>query len=687
MNNKMGYLVWTIGHFQVCGSKLFSGFRTAMRTCTLRISRHKSAIQSVNPRRFLLNVPSCGLEFSLRLLSQGIPVYCKGDATVQEQNATKTLLDEHEQPYSSALDPLEEDRSSVEEILIEKSERSLSQQFFDDLQKCTSPTDVLDLVSKSAASWKHCSNCFTTMWVLTKKLSEDQKRYERQLMIEHPAFMKLCQHLMQDSRSMWCDDLVYSLHAVLKLGIPQNTRLVQTLLRVCQERLNEFNDRSLSVVATTLSTMEPSSNVDALQAGLQLLVEQRIPKISNIFMLQSIMKCIGKDAPLSLKRKFENRILKELDHLTFLNAQHMFSALAAMNHCSIPILEACSNKTIENIHGIPFWQLIHILRSCRILRYHNVVLCSAVANYVTSAIYMWDTKQIVLFLSAFEGVHFRPVELMDIVAEKVTSHPESLNLKDILSILRVYSLLNHVPKRKNQEFRESLNAALNKYLTRISNVDLLKAVYSFCMLGYLPQAAISQLLQEDNLSDILTTEGFKKEQNEKMLHCVNVCLELDSPSSFPKPAAVFTKKPSSPLVSDFPEVREALLKLLGDERMFQQNIQLPHDYNIAFEIEMDADRKKVLPVTEAEDPADSPDVQRVAVLCAPVSAFCFGTRHPRGKLAMKIRHLKALGYHVVLVHYQEFKKLKEEEAIECLKGKIYSADALCFSDVNLQDNN
>ncbi|XP_053899909.1 FAST kinase domain-containing protein 2, mitochondrial [Malaclemys terrapin pileata] len=684
MNNKVGYLIRTIRHLHVCGSKLGPNFRTTMRTYTLGISRRKNAIQSVNLRRFLLNVPPRRLEPSLRLLSQGVPVYSKGDATVQEQNAAKTLLDEHVQSSSSAVDPLEEDRSVVEENLVVKSKRSQSQQFFDDLQKCTSPCDVLDLVSKYAISEKHCSSCFNAMWMLTKKLSEDQKRYEKQLMVEHPEFMQLCQCLMKNSRSMWCDDLVYSLHAVVKLELPQNTQLVQTLLRVCQERLNDFDDRCVAVLAATLATMGKSRNVDALQAGLQLLVEQRIPKISNIFMLQSLMKCFGKDAPLSLKRKFEDRVLRELDHLTPVNAQNMFSALAAMNYCSTVILDASSNKIIESIHGFSFWQLIHVLKSCSILRYRNVVLYSAIANYVTSHIYMWDTNQIALFLSAFGGLRFRPVELMDILAEKVTSHPESLDLKYILGVLRVYSLLNHVPKCQNQEFLESLNGALNNYLTRISNVDLLKAVYSFCILDYLPQPALSQLLQEDNLNELLKSDGLNKEQNEMMVHCVNVCLELDSPS-FTKPATVFIKKPFSPLVSDLPEVQMALLKLLGDERMFQQNIQLPYDYNIDFEIKMDADRKKVLPVTEVDDPADAPDVQRVAILCASPSAFCFGTRHPQGKLAMKMRHLKKLGYHVILVHYQEFKNLKKEEAIECLKGEIYSADAFPVSDVNLQD--
>ncbi|XP_067404863.1 FAST kinase domain-containing protein 2, mitochondrial isoform X2 [Emydura macquarii macquarii] len=431
--------------------------------------------------------------------------------------------------------------------------------------------------------------------------------------------------------------------------------------------------------------MEQSRNVDALQAGIWILVEQQIPKISDVFMLQSLMKCIGKDAPISLKRKIENKILKELDRFSSSDAQQTFSALAAMNYCSFPILNACSNKIIENIYHTPFEESIRVLRSCSILQYHNVALCSAMANYVTSGIFMWNTDEITPLLSVFEDLGFRAVELMDIFAEKVTNDPELLDLKAILIVLRAYSRLNHVPKCQN-EFLESLSNALNMYLPRISNVDLLKAVFSFCTLGYLPQPALNQLLQEDILNELLTSDGIKKEQNNMMLHYVNVCLELDSPSSFTKPAAVFIKKSSLRLVYGFPEVQEALLKLLGDESMFQQNIELPYDYKIDFKIKMDADRKKVLPVTEADDLADDLDVQRLAVLCGHISDFCVGTSHPQGMLAMKIRHLKALGYHVILVHYHKFKTLKKEEAIKWLKGKIYSAEAFHGSCVNLQDN-
>lgn len=48
-------------------------------------------------------------------------------------------------------------------------------------------------------------------------------------------------------------------------------------------------------------------------------------------------------------------------------------------------------------------------------------------------------------------------------------------------------------------------------------------------------------------------------------------------------------------------------------------------------------------------------VFRVAVLCVPKSAYCLDLSHPRGFLAMKIRHLNIMGFHVVLVRRMHLK--------------------------------
>ncbi|NXL33093.1 FAKD2 protein, partial [Glaucidium brasilianum] len=528
------------------------------------------------------------------------------------------------------------------------------------------------------------TNCLTTVWRLFRNLSEDQQRYEKQLIFEHPVFAKICQQLLRDARRMSRGDLVFNLHAVVNLGVPQNTILVQTLVRVCQEKLNQLDNRCLSVLATTLSGLDKDKNVSALQAGLQLLVEQRIPSIRDIFILQNLMKCMGKDAPLFLKKKLEMAVLKEIDHLTFPNALRMVLALVAMNYCSVPILNACSKKIQENVHGAPFRRLIVILESCYSLQYRNVELFSALADYVNSTACLWDKRQIMLILSAFETLGFQPSELMDIFAKKVTEDPEFLNLKNLLVVLRVYSRLNYVPRDQKHLFFETLHSCLNNYLPQISNTELLKAVYSLSILGYLPHRAIDELLQKDSRNELLSDDLYN-EQKEIMLHCVKACMELDSPS-FTKPEFVLTESFSSLVSPTLRKAQEALIELLGDENMFQQNVQLPHKYHIDFEIRMDSDRKKVLPIAAADEAADS-SVQRLAFLFVPLSAFCLGTMHPQGKLAMKKRHLNKLGYHVILVPNKKFQEMTNEDAVQFLRRKIYSEDAFSFSEVTVQDNN
>ncbi|XP_061234417.1 FAST kinase domain-containing protein 2, mitochondrial [Neopsephotus bourkii] len=678
MNNKISYLLSTVRCMHRCNSVLAPKSSATTRKHVLWICRYREPLENVNFRRLLLNIfpPFCGP--SLRFLSQKTDVFSTG-AKIEPEKSTEALISEETPQSSLELEKLDDSGSPKEKRVADRNEL-----FYSSLRKCTCPSDALDLY-ESALSIKHFANCLTTVWKLFKNLSEEQQRYEKQLIFEHPAFVKLCQHLLRDARRMMRGDLVFSLHALVNLGVPQNTLLVQTLVRVCQEKLNQFDNRCISVLATTLAGMEKDKNVSALQAGLQLLVEQRITSIRDIFILHNLMRCMGRDTPVFLKKKLEMAVLKEVDHLTFPNALRMFLALVAMNYCSTPILNACSKKIQEHIHDIPLRQLIVILEACYSLQYRNVKLFSALADYVNSTASIWDKRQIMLFLSACETLGFQPTELMGIFAEKVTEDPEFLNLKNLMIVLRVYSRLNYVPRDQNHLFFETLHSCLNKCLPQISDTELLKVAYSFCVLGYLPHHALDTLMQKDSRNELLLSDDPNKEQKEMMLRCVKVCMELDS-SSFTKPAFVLTENSSSLISLNLRKAREALIELLGDENMFQQNVQLPYKYHIDFEIKMDSDRKKVLPVSATDDHTDS-SVQRLALLFVPVSAFCLGSTHPQGKLAMKKRHLNKLGYHVILILNKKFQEMTNEDAVEFLKGKIYPENPFPPSEVTVQDNN
>ncbi|MEJ1271968.1 FAST kinase domains 2 [Cricetulus griseus] len=418
------------------------------------------------------------------------------------------------------------------------------------VQECNSLSDVLDTFSKAPKF--PSSSYFSAMWTIAKRISEDKRRFEIQLMFNHSAFSQLCEQMMRESMIMHYNHLLFSLNAVIKLGVPQNTLMVQTLLRVIQERINECDERCLSILSTVLDTLEPSMNVNALRAGFRILVDQQVWKIEHIFTLQTVMKFIGKDTPLALKKKLEMKTLKELDRFSALNSQHMFEVLAAMDYRSVVLLNECSKKVIDNIHGCPSKVLISILQSCKALRYQNKDLFKRIADYVATTFEIWKLNQVIFFLLGFENLGFRPSALMDKLMEKVMEDPDSLNKKNIVSILHVYSSLNHAHKDQNREFLEAMASALTVYLHHISSENLLSAVYSFCLMNYFPQNLINQLIKKNIINELLTSGDTEK--NIPKLHVLNTCLKLDESAYY---KAVHIPLPQLPLPLPYPSDRVA----------------------------------------------------------------------------------------------------------------------------------
>ncbi|MEE6490268.1 hypothetical protein FKM82_015821 [Ascaphus truei] len=695
MSNKAYlYVLRTIRHLQTCDSAVSTRIpKFTSRNHTSRANLLTGIAQTVNTYTPLLSATSSPTNTPVRFLSQekekniksGLEDQLSKDFPTVPVGSTQGVGSQiKEKSYSNVVDPLEEDESIVEQWGPSRTkEGGHNYMFSASLQKCTSPSDVLELYGKFSLNIKSVSNCFTTMWETIKRMGEEQRQYERQLMFEHPGFGLLCRQLMQEASNMTCKDLAFTLLSVVKLQVSQRTRLVQTLVRVCQEHLNGFEEKEMSVLASSLEVMESCTNVDALRSGLRLLVERRMPEIRGVRALQTMMRCTGKDAPISLKEKMEDKVLQMMDHFSLPNSQHMFSTLVAIDMRSLPILDACSQKIIDNMDGIPFWRLMHVLQSCKDLRYRNGALLTAIGDYVAGTMYMWQTKQVLLFLSHLESLGFRHPTLLDIFAEKVINSPDLLTLKDLLITVKVYSLLNHQPEGQGQQFLEALNSTLEMYLPRIPPTELLRVMYSFSILGYFPRLPLDKLLSEEVLNELLTSANQNVEVNERMLHYINLCLQLDKPS-FTKPQVVVLGNRSTTKFTPHPEVQHTLLSILQDPSLLQENTQLANDYYIDFEIALDTEQNTAIPVVHTQTADDNPlHVLRVALLCAPVSSFCLGTLHARGKLAMKIRHIKVLGYHVVLVPQHEFEMLNESGRIEFLRSRIFSRETSPAQDINV----
>lgn len=562
--------------------------------------------------------------------------------------------------------------ASNEEVLAKETKRTLINLKILS-SECNSLSDVLDIYSKAPTF--PSSNYLSAMWTIAKRMSDDQKRVEKQLMFNHPAFNQLCEQVMREAKIMHYDHLLFSCLAVVKLGIPQNTLLVQTLLRVIQERINECDEKGLSVLATILDAMKPCKNVEVLRAGLRILVDQQVWNIEHVFTLQMVMRCIGKDAPVALKRKLEMKALRELDRFSVLNSQRMFEVLAAMGYRSAILLDECSKMVIGNIHGCPLKVLINILQSCKDLHYRNSSLFKGIADYVATTFDIWKLKKIIFLLILYESLGYRPVDLMDLLVKKIIEDPGFLNLKSIISVLQIFSSLNHINEQQPPEFLEVLTSTLTGYLHHISSESLLSAMYSFCLMNHFPLVPLNQLLKEDVIKELLRSG----EKNVRKLSVLNSCLKLDD---VPYHKAIDLALPQLPAVPLNPngKVAEVLRSLVG-EGCFSRNVQLQHHYYIDFEIRLDTNKNQALPFSDT-DAVTSANIQRVAILCVPKSVYCLDSTHPKGLFALKIRHLRAMGFYVILLNNWELEKLELEEAVAIVKTEIFSEQALPAADVN-----
>uniref|UniRef100_A0A672FWV7 FAST kinase domains 2 n=1 Tax=Salarias fasciatus TaxID=181472 RepID=A0A672FWV7_SALFA len=516
------------------------------------------------------------------------------------------------------------------------SSRQWSSPFLKHLERCGSPSDVLDLTRLYAPTIRQVSSSLVRMWAVTKKMSEDQRRYELQLMFEHPALDELLQKAMRTISLMRHEDMVYTLLSMVNLGVPQRSRVVQTSLRTLQEKLNDLDEKCLSILASCLEHMDDCPNVVALKAGLSLVVEERLSGIKNVVTLQTMMRLLGKDAPKELKWKLEKKALSMADQFSVPNAQWMISTMVTMGFYSKPLLEVCSRKITENLHGIPFNRLLKLLHSCKELLYRDFYLLTAISDYIASTVDIWTNKQLLLLLSVFESLAFCPAAVMEAYAEKVIADPDMLTLKDLLCVLKVYSSLNY-DLQHQRRFLDSLGRALDSYLPKMTAFALLKAVYCLCLLGHFPPAALERLQQSGTPPQQLADSKSLKNR-ERMFHTVELCLRLDRPPLPPSvtfPTSV-TEGPAPSQSSMNPWLLEGLRSLLEDQEIIFVFLCL-----------------------------------RIAVVHAAPSKFCFGTLNPRGPLALKARHLRILGYEPVLVSELELQSVSEEQRTEFLRTRIF----------------
>ncbi|XP_075036317.1 FAST kinase domain-containing protein 2, mitochondrial [Mixophyes fleayi] len=531
----------------------------------------------------------------------------------------------------------------------------------DAVQKCTSPCEVLDIFASNSHNESDLHSGIIKLWQIMsphKKL----KHFEEQLISEHPNLHNLCYGVMMVAPTMPTGFLVRSLYVFVSLKVNQKSRIIQTLLIICQKRLSMLREEHVSILADCLKMMESDRNVDILNSGLQLLIEFKLEDIKTVTSLQNLMKSLGRDAPLHLKLRFKKKALRMIDKFSAIQCQNMLSVLATIDFHAYDLLNACSLRLIGCIDELTYEDINTILYCCFKLSYFNEKLLSAIGDNIMNTIDTWTIWQIAVILQNMSKLNYRHVPLLDYFAEDIMQHSDSLSIKDLLRTSRIFSSVNHLPEGKGDQFLGTLNKSLMLNLDMIKSSQLLGIVYSFCLLGFLPHSAINKLLKDES---ILSTENKK---DIALLNHIKLCSMMDMSS---QECLQDLKKAPVMCAASIQRFHTYLQNYIGDPNLYQHSMQIPNSYYIDFVLALDTKQNKLVPVEDIQTGDRSNNIARIAVLCLSKSAFTLGTFHPVGNVAAKIRHIKYHGFDVVLVPVHQFFKLSEEGKVEFVRKNIF----------------
>ncbi|XP_073398008.1 FAST kinase domain-containing protein 2, mitochondrial isoform X2 [Dendrobates tinctorius] len=512
---------------------------------------------------------------------------------------------------------------------------------------------VLDAFTSSLHSQQDLYCSVMNLWnILTS--NNTLTASEKQLLSEHPNFYTLCNEAMTLAPSMSNRFLVCGLHVFVTFDVNQKTRLIQTLLNICQQRLSTLKLDEIYILTNCLKMIKNDKSVDILNSGLCLLMEIKCEAIRDVTTLQSLMRI----APAHLRRKLEGKALQMIDKFTVSQCHNMFSILAEMNLHSEILLDSCSHRLLGCLDEFSCKRIMSLTGYCSKLSYFNENLLSAIGDNIMNSIYMWNIWQISIILRNMAFLRFRYVPLLDYFADKIIQESKPLRINHLVTASRVFSLLSHLPEGKKDQFLETLNTALEVHMNSMRNKELLRTVYNLCLLGLVLPFAINKLLEDKSL--ISTLNNTEKSFLRQIKQCLS--LELGTwPYTIDDMKKIEANHSHSVLMC-----HTFLSRYFKDPALYQENIQFPSSYFIDFVLTLDRGQNKLVPTADC-----SPNITRIAVLCCTANAFAFGSLHPVGKMALKIRQLKALGFTVVVVPVNQFILMTEAKKVAFLGENIF----------------
>ncbi|XP_070536055.1 FAST kinase domain-containing protein 2, mitochondrial-like [Ptychodera flava] len=502
-------------------------------------------------------------------------------------------------------------------------------------------------------------------------------------------------------RAKFMDDrqLTRSLFHLTKSGVPQDTALIQTLLRQAENRINDMDVYELSILSCALDNLRTTEQVAAMLQAIALLSKNFLEETTSTSVLSSLLLSIHSRLSEKMIESFEDRIaaiLHARKEPSLSRIAYIFNSFAVIGRNSDYVLDVASHFAVNSPDLDPdSWS--QILNACEKLEYCNLNLLEHTVQIISNNIQDWSYADIARAFKAYAAVKFLNKPLLERVANRVVwlHHNDQSQLEDGINhlmtcagLLAPYAELNFhpFPERYFYECLEKRALALLQSADSPRRCGHAVDLLHYCILmGNFPTELMQLVFSprcEELLLKIRDKKLKKKRRNtlQSILRAVQIScdsdtkskLHLDRPSKLLK---TWERQPHDGKLDSKKIMQLSLkncLQSLVDPGVHDIELDVGVFPNLVVDCRV---VEKTSPVTDTN--SDSSPSKSHALLLAPDSFYVTNLLEEDGEMWLLGNHvaketqLKRLGYNVVWIPLREWVELKSmEKRLEYLSKRL-----------------
>ncbi|XP_018534571.1 fas-activated serine/threonine kinase [Lates calcarifer] len=329
--------------------------------------------------------------------------------------------------------------------------------------------------------------------------------------LKHQDFQTLCNAIVNDCTKFDNFSIVNCLYAVAALGLPSDSQVVQVLEAESQSRLNQFNQKDVSMVFSSSMKLHPGSQhplTEACLAGLEKNLErERHPQ--TLFLLLSYYRLkwrslqsqepaaaaggaaatINSTPPNPEQLLANRKILRLVKHTLASVSGVRDQEMALLDEMLAACAREASNKSLELIFSS------HLFYQNRQERF-----ISSLAEELPKKVDSITPYTMALIAKYIARHRLRETRLLDTIADFLVKKAEYLDSKVIQKLVFPFSRMSYRPSNEQQFFSRLEEVVELKALSSpLATVNILMSLFQ---LGHFPGLVLHRVFSSAFISNV-----------------------------------------------------------------------------------------------------------------------------------------------------------------------------------------